>query len=430
MDARDSEQVRRSAFHSAGGFSLDEARCRSVMESYGRKRWREDRRDSPRHSGLWSGDGARTRDGGGVEMQSDAPDSPVASTIIFGSNLISDPCATCNYSDGGGYALLGPDNCYLPGTTQWLAGTFVALATGVPKQISVPIVLKDPASCPTNTVTVSIYTDACYPTGPGTPLVSATATVPEAACALTVAKLPNSAPVLTRGRKYWVVATTNAQQVALNSNWYGSNNDQEAVNTGTGWQRYTGGTPAFMVEGSGINLAEALTDAAHAAFGSNLFVDPCTGCNYNSNSPGFDVRGPSNCTNPGMLHWEAVPFIAGKSGVPRRISAPIIVKDSVKCPYDKVTLSLYTDNCDVGPDTPLVSGIATVPTAPCDMAVARLRDAPALTQGVKYWVVATTSDQQAGLDATWYGSNVAQYALSPGYEWIQFSTATPAFLVQ
>ena len=41
-----------------------------------------------------------------------APDSPVASTIIFGSNLISDPCATCNYSEGGGYAVVGPDNCY------------------------------------------------------------------------------------------------------------------------------------------------------------------------------------------------------------------------------------------------------------------------------------------------------------------------------
>jgi hypothetical protein len=361
---------------------------------------------------------------------SDAPDTPIASTIVFGSNLISDPCARCNYSDDGGYALLGPDNCYVPGTTQWLAGTFIASATGVPTQISVPIILKDPTHCPTKTVTLSIYTDACYPIGPGTPLVSATATIPQTACGLTVAKLPNSAPILTKGTKYWVVGTTNAQQAGLDSNWYGSNNSQNALNTGAGWQRFTGGTPAFEVEGSGIGLYQAPTDAAHPAFGSNLFVDPCTGCNYNSNSPGFDVRGPDNCTFPGMLHWEAVPFIASKSGVPRRISASIILKNPAKCPYNRVTLSLYTDNCDVGPDTPLASGIATVPTAPCDLAVARLRNAPALTQGVKYWVVATTDDQQAGLDATWYGSNAAQYALSPGYEWIQFSTATPAFLVQ
>jgi hypothetical protein len=174
-----------------------------------------------------------------------APEGRGASTIIFGSNLISDPYTTCNYSDDGGYALLGPDNCYLPGTTQWLAGTFVASATGVPKQISVPIILKDPSNCPTKTVTLSIYTDACYPNGSGTPLVSATATVPQAACALTVAKLSNSAPVLTKGTKYWVVATTDAQQVGLDSNWYGSNNAQVAFNTGTGWQHVTGGTPGL-----------------------------------------------------------------------------------------------------------------------------------------------------------------------------------------
>jgi hypothetical protein len=374
--------------------------------------------------------GAVLAQGRAIASSESAGAGPVAATVIFGTNLISDPCATCNYSDDGGYALLGPDNCYVPGTTQWLAGTFIASATGVPKQISVPIVLKDPSNCPTKAVTLSIYSDACYPNGPGTPLVSATATIPQAACALTVAKLPNSAPVLTKGTKYWVVATTNAQQVGLDSNWYGSNNSQAAYNTGTGWYRFTGGTPAFMVEGSGIGLSQTSIGASDRAFGGNLFVDPCTGCNYDPNGAGFDVRGPDNCTDPGMLHWEAVPFIASKSGVPRGISAAIILRDPIDCPYNKVTLSLYTDNCDVGPDTPLASAIATVAAAPCDLAVARLRNAPALVQGVKYWVVATTDDQQAGLDATWYGSNDAQYALSPGFEWIQFSTVTPAFLVQ
>ena len=93
---------------------------------------------------------------------SHAPDRPVASTIIFGSNLISDPCATCNYSDREGYfAVVGPDNCFLPGTTQWVAGAFIAAATGVPEQISAAIILRDPSDCPTNTVTLSIYTDAC-----------------------------------------------------------------------------------------------------------------------------------------------------------------------------------------------------------------------------------------------------------------------------
>ena len=354
------------------------------------------------------------------------PDAP---RIIFGSNLISDPCATCNYSDGGGYAVLGPDNCFVPGTSQWLAGTFIAAATGVPERISAAIILRDPRQCPTNTVTLSIYSDACYPRGPGSPLVSGIATVPEAPCDLAVARLRN-APTLTEGTKYWVVATTNGQQAGLDSNWYGSNNAQYAFNLGDGWQHFTGGTPAFIVQGSGTMLSDSAPDASHPAFGSNLFVDPCTGCNYDPNAPGFEVQGPENCTAPGSTHSAAVPFVAARSGVPRRISASIILRHPVDCTENRVTLSLYTDNCDLGPGTPLVSGVATVPMAPCDLAVARLRNAPPLSQGTKYWVVATTSAGQAGLDALWYGSNGAQFGLSPGFGWIQFSAVTPAFMVQ
>jgi hypothetical protein len=364
---------------------------------------------------------------------SDVPSGPVASTIIFGSNLISDPCATCNYSDREGYAVLGPDNCFIPGTTQGLAGAFIAAATGVPEQISAAIILRDPSDCPTNTVTLSVYTDACWPIGPGTPLVSAVATVPVAPCGLAVAKLANTPTLLIKGTKYWVVATTNAQQAGLDSNWYGSNNAQYALNTGDGWQHVNGITPALMVEGSGIGLSQIPIDPSHQTFGGNLFVDPCTGCSYyappDGASTGFDVCGPENC-NSKSLSWSAVPFVAAKSGVPTRISASIILYNPAECPYNKVTLSLYTDNCDVGPDTLLASGIANVPAASCGLAVARLRNAPALVHGVKYWVTATTTDQQAGLDATWYASNAAQLASNAGFGWLQFSAGTPGFLVQ
>ena len=71
-----------------------------------------------------------------------------------------------------------------------------------------------------------------------------------------------------------------------------------------------------------------------------------------------------------------------------------------------------------------------MPGAPCDLAVARLRNAPALVQGVKYWVVATTNDQQAALDATWYASNAAQFGVNAGFGWIQFTAGTPGFLVE
>jgi hypothetical protein len=245
-----------------------------------------------------------------------------------------------------------------------------------------------------------------------------------------VAKLKN--PVaLTKDTKYWVTATTRSSQSGLDSNWYGSNNSQFALDLGDGWQHYTGGTPAFKVEGSGTVFSEMTPDASNAAFGSNLFVDPCTGCNYDSNAPGFEVQGPDNCTLPGTAHTAAVPFIAAKSGVPKRISAPIILRNPDFCPQNKVTLSIYTDDCDLGPATPLTSGVATAPTAPCELAVAKLRNAPALEKSVKYWVVATTSVDQTGLDAFWYASNTAQFAINPGFGgWIQFSAVTPGFSVQ
>ena len=75
-------------------------------------------------------------------------------------------------------------------------------------------------------------------------------------------------------------------------------------------------------------------------------------------------------------------------------------------------------------------GIAIVPASTCDLAVATLTGAPALQQGVKYWVVATTDENQTGLDATWYGSNNAQFAANLGYGWLQFTAVTPGFLVQ
>ncbi|HEU0209901.1 MAG TPA: hypothetical protein VFQ78_13105 [Candidatus Udaeobacter sp.] len=366
------------------------------------------------------------------ENASRAPEGPIASTITFDSNLISDPCATCNYSDREGYFVLGPNNCLLPGTTQWVAGAFIASTTGVPTQISAAIILYDPSDCPTKTVTLSIYTDACWPIGPGTPLISAVATVPAAPCKLAVAKLPNAPyTLLTKGTKYWVVATTDGKQTGLDSSWYGSNNAQYAYNLGDGWQHVNGITPALMVEGSGITLSQTPIDVSEQAFGGNLFVDPCTGCNYDSNggiSSGSDVRGPENC-NSHSLTWTAVPFVAAKSGVPTRISASIILYNQ-DCPYNEVTLSLYADNCDVGPGTPLASGIATVPAAPCDLAVAKLRNAPALVQGVKYWVTATTNDQQAALDATWWASNDAYFGVNAGFGWLQSTAGTPGFLVQ
>ena len=364
---------------------------------------------------------------GRAETDAAAPD---ASRITFGSNFVADPCETCKYnSEPSGYFVWGPDNCTFPGDVQSIAVPFIAAVSGIPDRISTSIILNDPVDCPTNKVTLGLYTDTCG-NGPGTLLAEADATVADAPCGLTIAKLIG-APALTAGTKFWVTATTTAAQSALDSRWYASNNAAYAFDLGSGWQASNGTTPAFSVQGSGTILGDAMSASAHPAFGGNLFVDPCTDCNYNPDDSGLDVRGPENCTWPGQTASLAVPFIAQRTGAPKRISAAVILRRPRNCPYNKVTLSLYTDNnCQGTPGTLLVSAEAIVPEAPCDLAIAKLRNSPLLSKGVRYWVTATTTTAQAGLDAGWSVSNNAQFASDLGIGWIEFSAPTPAFLVE
>ena len=284
---------------------------------------------------------------------------------------------------------------------------------------------------------LAIYTDAGYPTGPGTLLASGRATVPVAPCDLATAKL-RSAPTLIKGTKYWVVASADGEsQAALEARWYTSNNSEFAYNQGAGWATFPAHSPAFRViaQSSGAVFgsdAEATSSAKNPStpFGSNLFVDPDTGCNYDSNADGFDVRGPDNCTATGQLSWFAISFVANKNGVPNRISAPILLHNPTSCPFNKVTLGTYTDTCDGVPGTAMASGEATVPLSPCKLAVARLRNAPSLTKGVKYWVVATTSPEQSALEARWWASNNAQLGVDLAIGWGQYTMGTPAFMVE
>jgi hypothetical protein len=260
------------------------------------------------------------------------------------------------------------------------------------------------------------------------------ATVPtnSDSCDLAVAKIRDG-PSLVQGTKYWVTATTTSQQSALDSRWHASHYDQVGYNLGDGWQLLGGVAAAFSVQGraGGEPVQMVRTGvSARQAFGSNLFVDPCTGCNYDPNAGGFDVRGPDNCASPGSTIWLGVSFVANKTGVPQRILAPIILNNPAFCPQNKVTLSLYTDNCGEGPGSLLVSGEATVQTDACQMAVAKLRRAPALIKGTKYWVTATTTGEQSALDASWFASNNAQLADHLGFGWSQFTAGTPAFEVQ
>ena len=53
---------------------------------------------------------------------------------------------------------------------------------------------------------------------------------------------------LSKGTKYWVVATTNASQAGLDASWYASNNAQLGFDLGFGWEQFSSGASAFAVE--------------------------------------------------------------------------------------------------------------------------------------------------------------------------------------
>lgn len=178
-------------------------------------------------------------------------------------------------------------------------------------------------------------------------------------------------------------------------------------------------------------------DAPDVTFGSNLVLDACTACNYDSVSGGYYVWGINNCESPGTTQWIAVPFWSTGTGVPRRISASINLDNFCTSTSTQVTLSIYSDACPgtgsiSAPGVVIVSGKANVPAAPCALAVANIRTTQSLTAGTKYWVVATTQGTaQDGLSSIWYASNEALIGYNVSSAgWASFSGLVPGFMVQ
>ena len=177
----------------------------------------------------------------------------------------------------------------------------------------------------------------------------------------------------------------------------------------------------------------AAPDQVQAApFFSNLTTDPCTTCNYDSAAGGYFVWGVNNCTTPGTSQWIAVPFVSGKTGIPKTLSAAIVQDTGCVGTGTKVTLSVYTDACGLGPAVlvPGLTGTGTVAATTCLLTKVTIRTGgTSLTLGTKYWLVATTdaSATQNGLNAVWYASNGSQIGgnVAAG-GWFQFSGFVPA----
>jgi hypothetical protein len=172
----------------------------------------------------------------------------------FYSNLTADPCFPGQkYNTDNGFFILGPNNCFSAGATQWVAFPFVAGHTGTVAAVSLALT-NDTAICtPTShQVTVAIWSDSCMIMPVAQIGNTANANVPNAPPALATANFTGAGVNLTQGVKYWVVVTTStaAAQNATTAVWWEATPNEGAFNfnDGTGWQGDPfGGPGGFMV---------------------------------------------------------------------------------------------------------------------------------------------------------------------------------------
>ncbi|HEY4273527.1 MAG TPA: choice-of-anchor R domain-containing protein [Candidatus Udaeobacter sp.] len=184
----------------------------------------------------------------GPMTASDAPDA-----APFYSNLVVNTCTGCNYSTDNGFFILGPNNCFSAGATQWIAYPFVAARSGAVKRVSVSVT--DSGFCVATSLrfTVAIYSDACTGT-PGTQIGTAVVVnAPAAPCALAAANFGHAGVTLTAGITYWVVVTTDSspQQIGTTAIWWMANTAEAPfnLNDGNGWIFNPDGAPGgFSVQ--------------------------------------------------------------------------------------------------------------------------------------------------------------------------------------
>jgi hypothetical protein len=184
------------------------------------------------------------------------PLEPPAAAPFFTNLGANDACTSCNYSTANGFLLLGPNNCFSPGATQWLAYPFISTKAGSVRQVILAIT-NDTALCtPTSSkFTVAIYSDGCTsPRMPGTQLGTAVvATAGISPCTVATANFAHAGVTLVAGTTYWVVVTTStaSTQIATTAVWWETFSAESSVNfnDGNGWQASPlGGPGGFSVQ--------------------------------------------------------------------------------------------------------------------------------------------------------------------------------------
>ena len=183
-----------------------------------------------------------------------APEAPAAAP--FYSNLVVDNCVPGQmYSTANGFFILGPNNCFAAGSTQWIAYPFVSAKAGTVRQVQLAITNDTGICTPTTSkFTVQIYDDLNCNGTPSNPLGAAVvATSAAAPPALALANFARAAVTLAAGTTYWVVVTTSiaATQMGTTAVWWEANANVQGfnLNDGNGWiSAPLGGAGGFSVQ--------------------------------------------------------------------------------------------------------------------------------------------------------------------------------------
>ena len=172
-------------------------------------------------------------------------------------SLLTWPTDPCNpgfkYSAANGFLLIGPNNCRLPGSTQWLAAPFTSKATGSVTKVILAVTNWGICTPTSTRFTVQIYDDANCNGLPGNPLgTPIVANAPAAPPALATANF-GLGPLLAAGNQYWVVVTTSGapNQMGTTAVWWEATSSIEPynLNDGNGWNTGPlGGPGGFQVQ--------------------------------------------------------------------------------------------------------------------------------------------------------------------------------------
>ncbi|HEY1769237.1 MAG TPA: hypothetical protein VGG02_03160 [Chthoniobacterales bacterium] len=282
----------------------------------------------------------------------------------------------------------------------------------------------------TQIVTLALYNDDPTFHYPGTVLPGSqvdTTDIPHlgVCCTLTTVTLPGKGVSLTAGTVYWLVGKPNdAKGPDFEGGWQVSYSGDSAYHEPPNpWDPQAGQWPAARISGHRLKSSASLVASAAVEMGDSsnkvtffTNIDPASSYPYFA---GIGLLIAGKDSEVGDV-TEALPFTARASGYAKTLSAAICL---YRGPDQGIILSLYTDHYGLpGEQLPRASGSTSdFPDAGdcCQFANVRLPGkGVALTEGLKYWLVAAPDDVNApDFEGFWQQTTIAEGSdLKPGEE--------------